>query len=87
MNPFNTKPNIPLAKRSRRELTLGEMVALANETGTGAFSQEEIAAANRRHDQKYGWSIQWAGIYTNMGRHPESVVGPLDWTPVRHRPL
>ncbi len=87
MNPFNTKPNIPLEKRSRRELTLGEMVALANDTGTGAFSQEEILAANRRHDQRYGWSIQWAGIYTNMGRLPETVVGPLGWTQPDRRPL
>ncbi len=71
MNPTNRK----------RELTLQDMLDLANAKETGAFSPEEIAAANRRHDLKYGWSIQWAGVYTNAGRLPETVVGPLGWAP------
>jgi len=83
MNPFKS----PDPKRPRRELTLGEMVALANESGTGVFSAEEIAAANRRHDQHYGWTIEYAGVYSNMARHPETVIGSLDWGPISRRPL
>ena len=45
----------------------------------GTFSVEEIAEANQRHDRIYGWSHGEPTHYTNLLRHPESVLGELDW--------
>lgn len=42
--------------------------------GHGAFSGEEILAANRRHDAHYGWSINLPTLYTNNARLPETVI-------------
>lgn len=65
--------------RKSRELTLDELTQLANAKGSGAFSEQEILAANRRHDRYYGWSFEWPGIYANALRLPETTVGPLGW--------
>ena len=54
---------------------------------TGTFSQEEILAANRRHDHHYGWSSRFSRVYTNLARLPETTVGRLPWdqsTPQTH---
>jgi len=32
------------------------------------FTDEEIIAANERHDREYGWSIKEPRIYTNPSR-------------------
>jgi hypothetical protein len=45
----------------------------------GAFSVEEILAANRRHDLQYGWNSKFTSIYTNAFRLPETVAGRLPW--------
>lgn len=42
--------------------------------GYGAFTAEEIKAANHRHDVHYGWSINLPTLYTNNARLPETVV-------------
>ena len=46
--------------------------------GTGAFTADEIAAVNRRHDLKYGWNPQSPTIYTNMARLPETLIGSIE---------
>ncbi|MDE2096119.1 MAG: hypothetical protein KGL39_02665 [Patescibacteria group bacterium] len=43
----------------------------------GYYSPAEIAAANRRHDLKYGWSHMFPTVYFNASRLPETVVGDL----------
>ncbi len=42
---------------------------------TGIFSMAEIEAANRRHDRQYGFSFRDTHHYSNLMRHPESIVG------------
>ena len=43
-----------------------------------AFSAEEIAAANARHDRLYGWDHALGGYYTHAPR-PESEPAPPDY--------
>jgi hypothetical protein len=39
------------------------------------YDVSSIIAANIQHDRKYGWSHENPSNYTNLARHPESVVG------------
>lgn len=41
----------------------------------GAYTVDEIVAANRRHDRVYGWSPLFPMTYSNRRRMPESVWG------------
>ena len=42
-----------------------------------AFSEEEILAANNRHDREYGWSVKMPHVYTNLARcAPASTARP-----------
>lgn len=43
---------------------------------TSRFSEEYIAAQNREHDAKYGWSDDCKTVYQNVARLPESVYVP-----------
>jgi hypothetical protein len=46
-----------------------------NSLNIGVFSEGEILSANQKHDVCYGWSREWASLYTNPFRLPESVLG------------
>jgi len=43
----------------------------------GAYSVEEIKAFNAAHDRKYGWSVYFSSLYSNLQRHPETYTGPI----------
>lgn len=42
-----------------------------------AFTPEQIAEANKRHDEKYGWTIEFHNVYTRWSRDrfPEMFYG------------
>ena len=44
-------------------------------TDSGAFTAEQVAQANARHDRQYGWSMHFQYLYTNPFRLHESIVG------------
>jgi len=48
-----------------------------NEIVSGIFTREQIDQANRRHDDKYGWSFTFAKLYPRMTRerYPEIFYG------------
>ena len=48
---------------------------ITDNTDSGAFTALEIEQANARHDRLYGWTREWANLYTNPFRLPESVLG------------
>ena len=39
------------------------------------FTEREILDANRRHDERYGWSARFPKCYFNPRRLPETVIG------------
>jgi hypothetical protein len=43
---------------------------------TTTFTEEEIQEANRRHDERMGWSPACGNVYTNRRRLPETFAGP-----------
>lgn len=45
---------------------------------SGAFTMEQIAAANSRHDSRYGWTPMFSQLYTNILRHPETLIGRIE---------
>ncbi len=46
------------------------------EPRTNTFTQEDLLRMNEEHDRKMGWSPQFASLYTNPNRHPETHLGP-----------
>ena len=44
------------------------------------FSEDEIKRLNWLHDRRYGWTMEFSTIYTNLGRFPETVIGRLPWS-------
>jgi hypothetical protein len=50
-------------------------MTISDTTDSGAFTALEVEQANARHDRDYGWSREWASLYTNPFRLPESVLG------------
>ena len=52
---------------------------------TGVFTAADIAATNRAHDRRYGWSPRFSRVYTNLARFPETVIGQLDWNQSTHQ--
>ena len=64
----------PLFRRRRPRL----LNSVFNES-PGIFSPAEIASANLRHDQHYGFTFAFPTTYANLLRFPESVLGKLPW--------
>jgi len=56
-----------------------------NEIVSGIFTQDQIDAANRRHDSKYGWSFAYSKLYPRMTRErfPELFYG--EWPSEAHK--
>jgi hypothetical protein len=48
-----------------------------SEEMSGAFSADEIAKANLRHDRIYGFTVYYPNVYSNVRRLPETQIGDI----------
>lgn len=63
---------------AKRSTFLRSIPARQDREGWGAFTQEQVAAFNARHDRVYGWSPKMTVCYTN----PLRIAGVVLAQPV-----